>query len=212
MKNPYEILGVREGASQDEIKQAYREQVKKYHPDKYDDNPLKDLAEDKMREINEAYEYLLANSGNGGSESSYSSGSYSNENYGAGGGSYTNYSFQKVREYIQRRNLRDAEDELNRINNKNAEWYFLRGTIAINKGWYSQGYQDIQTAVSMEPSNYEYTDALNRLQNNNRNYNNNSYARSYNRGSSDDICQMCTCLFCSDQMCECCGGDLISCC
>jgi molecular chaperone DnaJ len=82
--------------------------------------------------------------------------------------------------------------------------------ISVNRGWYSQGYQDVQTAVSMEPSNYEYKEALNRLQNNNRSYTN--YSQNYTRGSNDDLCQMCTCLLCSDQICECCGGDLISCC
>jgi molecular chaperone DnaJ len=61
MQNPYEILGIKEGASEKEIKEAYREQVKKYHPDKHQDNPLYELAEEKLREINEAYEYLMKN-------------------------------------------------------------------------------------------------------------------------------------------------------
>lgn len=58
VKNPYEVLGISEGASEEEIKKAYREQVKKYHPDQYQDNPLSKLAEEKLREVNEAYEYL----------------------------------------------------------------------------------------------------------------------------------------------------------
>ena len=58
-KNPYKVLGIKEGASYDEIKRAYRELAKKYHPDKYQNNPLSDLADEKMREINEAYDMLI---------------------------------------------------------------------------------------------------------------------------------------------------------
>ena len=57
--NPYEVLGVSENASDEEIKKAYKELVKKYHPDKYQNNPLSDLAEEKLQEINEAYEMLM---------------------------------------------------------------------------------------------------------------------------------------------------------
>ncbi|MBQ3951898.1 MAG: J domain-containing protein, partial [Oscillospiraceae bacterium] len=56
MRDPYEVLGVSRNASDAEIKKAYRELVRKYHPDNYHDNPLSDLAEEKMKEINEAYD------------------------------------------------------------------------------------------------------------------------------------------------------------
>jgi molecular chaperone DnaJ len=69
LKNPYEVLGIREGASEDEIKKAYREMVKKYHPDQYQDNPLSKLAEEKLREVNEAYDYLMKNTAQGQSAS-----------------------------------------------------------------------------------------------------------------------------------------------
>ena len=59
--NPYEALGLKPGASQEEIKKAYRNLIKQYHPDQYGDNPLKDLAEEKMREINTAYDMLTKN-------------------------------------------------------------------------------------------------------------------------------------------------------
>ena len=58
MKDPYEILGVSKDASDDDVKAAYRELAKKYHPDKYIDNPLADLAAEKMKEINEAYDKM----------------------------------------------------------------------------------------------------------------------------------------------------------
>jgi molecular chaperone DnaJ len=206
MKNPYEVLGVREGASQEEIKQAYRELVKKYHPDKYGDNPLQDLAGEKMREINQAYDSLLKN-GQGHINNNYGSSS-NNENYSRGYNSGSE--FYNVREYLRRNDLRSAESELSRISTRNAEWYFLRGTIAMRKGWYSQGYEDFQRASSMDPSNPEYRDAMSRTMNNNRQYSQQSYQR---RGGSDcDLCNTCTCLCCTDSCCECLGGDLISCC
>ena len=79
-KDPYKVLGIKHGASYDEIKKAYRELAKKYHPDRYQNNPLADLAEEKMREINEAYDELMKNSGGGYQYQSYSEQSYENSN------------------------------------------------------------------------------------------------------------------------------------
>ena len=56
MNDPYSVLGVSPDASDEEIKKAYRELARKYHPDNYQNNPLADLAEEKMKAINEAYD------------------------------------------------------------------------------------------------------------------------------------------------------------
>ena len=72
--NPYEILGLNPGASEAEIKKAYRELVKKYHPDKYQGNPLADLAEEKLREVNEAYDTLINSMTAGAGTSGYGTG------------------------------------------------------------------------------------------------------------------------------------------
>ena len=58
MSDPYSVLGVKPDASDEEIKRAYRELARKYHPDNYQNNPLADLAEEKMKEINEAYDTI----------------------------------------------------------------------------------------------------------------------------------------------------------
>ena len=57
----YAILGVNKNITKDELKKAYRELVKKYHPDKFENSSKKENAENKMKEINEAYEYLIKN-------------------------------------------------------------------------------------------------------------------------------------------------------
>jgi len=112
MKNPYEVLGVKENASQDEIKRAYRELVKQYHPDKYVDNPLKDLAEEKLREINEAYDTLSKKSNFNNSSSNYGN---TSSNYGGSSNSYNDPNLQSVRLDINRGNIGGAEAKLNAI-------------------------------------------------------------------------------------------------
>ena len=87
MRDPYTVLGVSSNASDQEIKKAYRELARKYHPDNYVDNPLADLAEEKMKEINEAYEAIQKQrSGGGGSyqSSGASSGSRRGRNHSPG--------------------------------------------------------------------------------------------------------------------------------
>ena len=57
-RDPYEVLGVSRTASEEEIKKAYRELARKYHPDNYVNNPLADLASERMKEVNEAYDAI----------------------------------------------------------------------------------------------------------------------------------------------------------
>lgn len=205
MNNPYEVLGIKEGAGEEEIKKAYREQVKKYHPDQYQDNPLSKLAEEKLREVNEAYDYLMKNP----SPRRESAGS------GSGGRSWNspndNEFFGRVRANINNGNIKAAEDMLDGHSNRTAPWYYMKGVIFMRKGWYDEAYQHIQTAVNMDPSNYEYRNALGRMNNTNNVYRDNAFGRGYAKGGPD-ICTICQCLWCSDCCCECGGGDLISCC
>ena len=58
MRDPYQVLGVPSTATDEEVKKAYRDLARKYHPDNYHDNPLADLAQERMKEINEAYEAI----------------------------------------------------------------------------------------------------------------------------------------------------------
>jgi molecular chaperone DnaJ len=220
-KNPYKVLGIKEGASYDEIKRAYRELVKKYHPDRYRDNPLSDLAEEKMREINEAYEYLMKNAGSyqykyGSYESSdASSGSYKQQ-YQQQSGYRTQYASEdemerQARTYINSGRLDEAQNILDRMPKRTANWYYLQGLIFLRRGWYERGYSNIQQAVNMDPTNFEYRSTLNSLNRQYSGYRQNPYYRNTYH-YSPDMCTICTQLWCADTCCECMGGDLISCC
>ena len=202
MRNPYEVLNIREGASIDEIKKAYKELVKKYHPDQYQNNPLSGLAEEKLKEINQAYDSLLRD--NETKSSNYKTQGNTN------GYSDTNL-YSQVRMNIMNGNIQEAESLLNRINTKDAQWHYLRGLIFMRKGWYNEAVSSINIAVNMEPSNMEYRDALNRIAYANNQYQSNGYTRRYSSGGGPDLCTMCQCLICSDCCCECMGGDLINC-
>lgn len=199
MKNYYEILGVPENASREEIRNAYRELVKKYHPDQYRDNPLSDLAQEKMKEINEAYDYLMNHRQDSAHRSNNQYGYQTNGDQG----------FQKVRSFIQTGNLEAASTLLNSLDRNQAEWYYLSGIIALNKGWYQQAFTNLQTALRMDPGNPEYAAAWNNMHRTNDHYQ--AAARHHGSGNSG-LCELCTCLYCTDCCCECFGGDFIECC
>ena len=141
MTDPYQVLNVSPDASDEEVKKAYRELARKYHPDNYHDNPLADLAQEKMKEINAAYDTIQRQrSGRGNS----SGGGYAQQSYGgyqqrqsAYGSSASRGSavFQQVRMAINRNDLGMAEQLLGQISDHDGEWNYLKGTICYRRGW-----------------------------------------------------------------------------
>jgi molecular chaperone DnaJ len=94
LKNPYEVLGISPSSTNEEVRDAYRTLAKKYHPDNYVDSPLADMAEEKMKEINSAYDEILrirANEKKSNSQgSNYGNSDTGSANYGAYGSPYSN--------------------------------------------------------------------------------------------------------------------------
>lgn len=204
MKDPYEILGLQRGASKDEVKSAYRKLAKKYHPDMNENNPLQDLAEEKFKEVQWAYDEIMNGTANS-YESNYNNGSYTNNSSYNNNGSGNIYS---VRQYIQSGRFQDAIRILNGMPVRNAEWNYLMGVCYVNMGSIGQGIQFIKNAVNMDPGNFEYRNFYNQVANMQNAYTQRAY--NYRGGNSSADC--CTQLICADCLCECLGGDLISCC
>ncbi len=207
MTDPYKVLGVSPSATDEQIKEAYRNLAKKYHPDQYADSPLKDLADEKMKEINEAYDAITSQRKAGGQHGRGYSAGYNPV------GNNANSSFGDVRNLIMAGRVADAEQILNGVPaaRRNAEWYFLKGSVLYRRGWLEEAKDHFSRACQMDPGNAEYSAALNQaMQQGSGMYG------GYNPGTVTtggcNSCDMCSSLICADCCCESMGGDLIPCC
>jgi molecular chaperone DnaJ len=206
--NPYQVLGVSQNASNDEIKKAYRDLLKKYHPDSYVNNPLAGLAEEKFKEIQEAYDRIMKER-----ESGYS---------GVGGSEFDSDEMKMVYNYINSGNNVEALKLLERIPLRSARWYYYSAIANAGAGNNVRAFDHARQAVNMEPTNTEYTNLLNQLEGQERRYQNNRYGGGYGNNGAGGFGaagngrglgtgNLCCDLWCADSCCECMGGDLIPC-
>ena len=178
MADPYQILGVDPSASDEEIKRAYRKLAKKYHPDA---NPGDDSAAKKMQEINDAYDRIKnpeKNQGPGGGSQGYNpyGQGYGSYGYGPFGGyyqqqnrsynqKYADSHLQAAYNYILYRRYREALNVLAQFQGvKGAEWYYLSALANQGIGNQVTALEHMRKAVSMDPGNQEYLNALDRME------------------------------------------------
>ena len=210
--DPYKVLGVSPDASDEEIKKAYRRLAKQYHPDV---NPGDEAAARKMQQINAAYEQIK---NPGKAKPSGTSGGY--RSYDPFGGYYRQHGYtdssqsgdpyqQAAYRYIRFGQYQQALNALSNSEEKNARWYYLSAVANDGLGNQVTALEHIRRAVSMEPDNGVYLDALNQIESGGRAYR--THAGSYRgfemRGSP--CMSMCLCYLV--QM-FCCGGRVLFCC
>lgn len=171
--DPYKVLGVSPDASDEEIKQAYRRLAKKYHPDL---NPGDQEAARKMQEVNAAYEQIknpekaAGGPGYGGYGSGYGSGGGYYDPFGSyrqqsGGSQGADQYQQAAYQYLRFGQYREALHALENCQDRNARWYYLSALANSGLGNQVTALEHIRKAVSMDPGNPEYLDALNRIEN-----------------------------------------------
>lgn len=180
--SPYDILGIPSTATDDEVKKAYRRLAKKYHPDIHPDPAF---AEKKMAEINAAYDEILS--------------IRQGKTAGTGYGGYGNTSRQgstpeltAVRNYLHYRRFQEAFNVLNRITDRNGEWYFLSAYAHAGIGNRSQALEFARKAVELDPNNIEYQQFLQRLQMSGMAYE--SYGRGFSIPTGNMMDKLCTAL------------------
>jgi len=200
MTDPYKTLGVSPESSDDQINAAYRKLVKQYHPDRYVGNPLSELAAEKIKEINAAYDTIMNERKNKSSSTSQSS--YS----GSHGSANASFDANYIRSLINSGRLAEAEQMLSKVSVRNAEWHFLTGMVFKKKGWYDMAYQHLNRATMLDPSNSEYRAARDGL-----GFSGFEYRNMGPNVHQVDCCSACQGLMCADCCCEMCGGNILPC-
>ncbi len=203
-RDPYQVLGITPNATDDEVREAYRALVRKYHPDRYGpDNPLADLAKEKMQEINAAYEEIRltrsrASSGGGGSR--------------GGSTGYTGSAtgiYAEIRRDLNAHRFGAAEAKLEAVpaHDRTAEWHYLKSVTLMRRGWANDAMRELETACMMDPDNAEYQNAKEMFNRTARGYG----STYYNEGqrSSQGCCispDCCTAYCCMNLLCDLCGA------
>ena len=212
-RDPYEVLGISPSATDDEVKSAYRALARKYHPDNYAGSDLADLAGEKMKEINEAYDTIQrerANKGSSGASQGgyqYNPGSTAGSSYAGSGSSAP--TLNRIRNLINSGRFSEAGILLDSIpaGERGAEWNYLKGCTLLQRGWYHDAQKYFEIACYMDPANAEYQAALQNMRTSAG-----QYGKPYTNIGGCSPCDQCQGLICADCLCECCGGDLLRCC
>lgn len=224
MNDPYSVLGITRGATDREIKKAYREMSRKYHPDSYTDETEKKWAEEKFREVQEAYNQIV-------DERSGKTSGYGNAGgYGSSSQSYSeeDQHLMAAMNYINARRFNEAINVLNGMENRSARWYFFSSYANLGLGNNAVALDYAKKAVDMDPGNTQYTQYYEQLQRGGGfgSFGGSPFGGGYGggyggyggygnyRGGHGDSCgtgNLCCDLYCADTLCECMGGDLCAC-
>ena len=228
MNDPYQVLGVQRGASEEEIKKAYRTQCKRWHPDL---NPNDPTAEEHFKQVQEAYDTIMKGGSSAqqqtaygyGQSAGYSQGSYGQSGwgsdpfgfgdlFGAGfGGFYGGYAgasaqdppeLQAARNFISNGRYAEARRVLVELTQRTARWYYYSALANQGLGRSVDAVTDARRACQMDPNNLEYRSLYNRLQSGSSGYRQQS--RSY--GSTGGLGRWCMTMILLNLLCNCFSG------
>lgn len=212
--DPYKVLGVSYNASEEEIKKAYRNLSRKYHPDVNVGNPNQKEYEEKFKEVQQAYNMIMdqkqgkgqaqqaygddfwgfGGQGFGGQRAGYQQGETKDEQY-----------MRSAANYIQNGYYREGLNVLEQVQDRNGQWYYYSAFANYKVGNNAIAIDHARTACALEPDNYYYANLLNQLQGGETRYQQRSsqYGGNPSMAGSNYCGQICgTCLV----MNLCCGG------
>ena len=218
MFDPYSILGVSRDASDEEIKKAYRRLSRKYHPDANINNPNKDQAEEKFKEIQQAYDQIMKEREYGSSGGAYGNNSYGGFGGFGGYGGQTNTGYQDeeairrqaAANYVQSGHYQEAMNVLSSLKERNGQWYYLSAVANMGLGNNVNALNHIREAVRMEPDNMQYRMMLQRMEGGGTWYQEQQNPFGGMPVGGNDLCMKC---LIANMACSCCcpGSGVICC-
>lgn len=196
MGNPYDVLGVSPNATDEEIKKAYRALSRKYHPDANVNNPDRERAEERFKEIQQAYNQIMQEKQQGSSFSGFG------PKYGGYQGRHQESpQMQAAANYLANRCYQEALNVLNNISEHSARWYYYCAVANAGLGNNVTACEYAEQAVALEPSSLEYRQLLQQL-----NFGGNWYSsmgQSYGR-PYESYSRFCMSMVLMNMCCTCC--------
>ena len=218
--DPYQVLGVSRDASDDEVKKAYRNLSRKYHPDANINNPNKAQAEEMFKKVQAAYDQIMKERQYGGHGTAGSQSGPGSSHYGGYSGGFGGFGgfgasdreeeprMQAARNFINSGHYQEACNVLNSIQERNARWYYYSAIANSGIGNQINALEYARKAVQMEPGNAEYRQLVSRLENNGRWYADRGTQYGFGTdGRSNCLSDLCCCM-CASSMC---GGGFMPC-
>ena len=210
--DPYQVLGISRGASDEEIKKAYRSLSRKYHPDANINNPNKAAAEEKFKMVQQAYDQIMkekemGTAGGYGGYGDFGFGGYQNRQNNAGS-EYENH-LRAAANYIQSRHFKEALNVLNAMGERNAVWYYYSAIANNGLGNNVIALEHAKQAAAMEPNNFQYRQLVQQMEGGGMWYRDMQGPFYTSTANGSDFCMK---LCIANMICNCCCGGNIFCC
>ena len=219
-KNPYEVLGLVNGASKEEVEAAYLRLRDKYRLDMHSEGARGKEAARKLNEVENAYADILVNYAEGGVKVEADNGLHyeqtQTQTQAQPQPEIVDNEYNAIEQLIRDKRFSDAQRALDDIDNRNANWHYYQSVIYYKLGRMQESKAQLELACSMDPGNQRFQNSLRKL-NEKLNathtqpvYSNDGYSRSYNddyrmRSAEDSCCQACQAMLCLNCLCNCCS-------
>ena len=145
--NLYDLFGLDEGCTDEELDAAYGKLRSKYAEDRFLEGEAGNIAAKKLTELDNAYRDIVTQR---------------REASNASAGNKNN-AFKSVEDKIRNGDLVGAQKELDAFNERNAEWHYLQSVVYYKKNWTNESKKQLEIAMQMNPSEQKYKTAYDKL-------------------------------------------------